>query len=298
MTTGLGIAPTAAGVGTDSLTLRKIQDALIDAGVITGLGVTATTGLTYQVAEGVAALTRGSADGVVLAYTPAVTVTAGAGPASGSRIDSVWIRQHDPNQGDADNLVEVGITAGTAATTPTAPALPTGALELARYLVPSGATSTSAGTSQGSVDYAIPYGGSLGTLYDNTNTFDGPGDITTKWYTEQLGQVTLPTDREVTLELSACISTTTQTDTAAGGWYAAFQVDGVDVVGSEFHLTRTHQTLYFSHTMTLSAGTHTVAIHNHMTWGDPPTYHYSASGDEAAHYVGRRFRVFDRGVAQ
>ena len=68
-----------------------------------------------------------------------------AAPASGSRYDRVWIRQRDAQaivSPDADTAAEVGVTTGVSGTSPTEPAIPTGAVELALLQVNAGATAT------------------------------------------------------------------------------------------------------------------------------------------------------------
>jgi hypothetical protein len=74
-----------------------------------------------------------------------------AAPTSGSRIDLLWARATDPTQGEATTTPSgetapravpvFGVTSGAAATTPTSPALPAGAVLIARVSTPSTATS-------------------------------------------------------------------------------------------------------------------------------------------------------------
>lgn len=296
MTTGLGIAPTAAGVGTDALTLRKIQDALLDPGVITGLVVTTTTALTYEIAEGVAAVSRGSADGVVLAYTPAVTVTTTAGPASGSRIDRVWIRQHDPNQGDADNAVEVGVTQGTAAASPAAPSIPAGAQEIARYLMPAGATATTSATRQGSVAYAIPYGGTLGLLIDYTDTDNGTAHKDTP-YTVLTQSFYTPTDRVVSAKIiTTCVSCNQDgtNGTTPASLYQELIVDGSRIVAWEQDLPiQIAGSRMFEWSFPVTAGTHTLKYTQKRGVGNAFKHYYSAG-----RWAGTRVQLLDEGVSQ
>jgi hypothetical protein len=83
--------------------------------------------------------------------------TIGAAPGSGSRIDLLWVRLTDTDSGEsatgsdgpggvARAVPVYGVTAGTAATTPVAPALPAGAVEIARVTTPSGAASIAGST--------------------------------------------------------------------------------------------------------------------------------------------------------
>lgn len=109
------------------------------------LGVTGTGSMTYSVAAGHFAASRGTSLGVYLACNDAAaTVSTGAAPGSGSRYDLIWIRQPDAEQGDADSVAVIGVTQGTSSGSPTKPygSVPAGALVLAESLVASGATST------------------------------------------------------------------------------------------------------------------------------------------------------------
>lgn len=71
-----------------------------------------------------------------------VTVTK---PGSNSWYVVVWAKHNDDDNGDANNLPEIGTTTGSAAASPSVPSIPAGATELARVLIPSTATSTQSG---------------------------------------------------------------------------------------------------------------------------------------------------------
>jgi hypothetical protein len=120
--------------------------------------VQGTSGWAYQVLGFHAVTSRGEADGVqvfgndgpVTVGTGGVGTTVPAAPGSGlQRIDIVWVMH--PSAGDnADTSSEpvFGVSSGTPASVPTAPTIPTGALELARNTMTSAATTTaSAGNS-------------------------------------------------------------------------------------------------------------------------------------------------------
>ncbi|QIK83116.1 hypothetical protein [Sanguibacter sp. HDW7] len=114
------------------------------AGVLSGLAVSGTGSWAYSVSAGYVVLSRSAADGAVLAGNDAAaTVTTSPAPASGSRIDLVWVKHSDVDAGDPTSEIALGVTEGTAAASPVAPTLPTGVFELARVTVAAGATSTS-----------------------------------------------------------------------------------------------------------------------------------------------------------
>jgi hypothetical protein len=110
-------------------------------------GTAATAPMTVSVAINHAVTRRSVADGPYLGPTTeaVATVTIGAAPGSNSRIDVVWTRQRDANSTvspDAATVAEVGVSAGTAAVSPTKPAIPIGAEELGTVTVAAGATAT------------------------------------------------------------------------------------------------------------------------------------------------------------
>lgn len=142
--------------GTAPIEVRK-SDALMftGTGVVPGSAsplVTGTSGWAYNVGKAGFVTSRGESDGAHffgndgVAATPAVPVAPGPGL---SRIDIIWVR-HPANgeNSDTDSRPVFGVTSGTAASTPIAPTIPTGATELARNTMSSGAISTaSAGNS-------------------------------------------------------------------------------------------------------------------------------------------------------
>ena len=118
-------------------------------GVLDGDGRTLVTALaTMNVAVAAAdfVTTKGTADGVAI-YTNdgTVNVAIAAAPASNSRIDVIWTRHQDSTTGDGASTPIFGVTAGAAAASPTKPAIPTGALELATLRVYSGTTAANGG---------------------------------------------------------------------------------------------------------------------------------------------------------
>lgn len=303
MTTALGIAPDSDGKGVDPLTHRQtIKAHWVNTGVITGLGVSGRSDLRYNVGAGVAVCSRGSADGYTEAYFQGGQTSAvSAGDPSNPRIDRVWVKANDPTQGDSDNQVVVGVTQGTASASPVAPSLPAGCVRLMDMRVPAGATSTQSAVKNGSVDYAIPYGASLGLLAENINTTDGYGDATVrKWYIENKVSFYVPTDRLVEMVYSCTFSND------GGDWISwgvgAFQLDGKDIAhsGTEWQASRGVWEDHEVHCIvSVSAGTHTAAVRNGLAshaGNGRPYFHYK--DNNGIGYKGRMLRVWDRGVAR
>jgi len=110
--------------------------------------VTATATMNVSVARFQGAAVR---DGgvILLANDGAANVLLDAAPGANSRIDVIFAKQNDASATvtvpDGDNTPVLGFVKGTASATPTKPALPIGALELATVLIPSGATATNSG---------------------------------------------------------------------------------------------------------------------------------------------------------
>ncbi|QAB18798.1 hypothetical protein Leucomu_13550 [Leucobacter muris] len=106
--------------------------------------VSPTASMAYLVRD-LRAVTMRTPGGVeFVANDGAVTVPTTAAPASNSRIDIVYMRARFTANADGSSTPEFGVRQGTPAVNPVDPSLPVGALELARFVVPAGVTSTQA----------------------------------------------------------------------------------------------------------------------------------------------------------
>lgn len=155
--------------GTAPIEVRK-SDALLfsGVGVLPGSAsplVTGTSGWTYAVGKAGFVTSRGESDGVHLFGNDGLVNvgTTGAGstvpvaPGAGlSRIDIIWVR-HPAAGENADTTSEpvFGVASGTAASSPVAPTIPTGALEIGRNTMTSAATSTA--STGNSITQSAPY---------------------------------------------------------------------------------------------------------------------------------------------
>lgn len=315
-TTALGIMQSGDGAGVDPLTHRRIiRGRWSNTGIITGLEVTGGSGLTYSVSAGNAVLSRSDSDGFTEAYweggaTPAVST----GDPSNPRVDTIWLKAHDTQQGDPDNRVHVGVTQGTPSSSPVAPPAPSGCLAVARMLVPAGATSTASAQQTSARDYAIPYGSTLGLLAYNQDTRNMFGSkVVGQTYVENSVSVTVPTDRLLELVYSA---TFTNADIDEGTWGGdsigaiswgvyAFMMDGKEIAhsGCEWQGSNNVWEDHEVHCLvTVSAGTHSFAVKNglfgHKRASDGPYFAYGATDKNPAGYKGRILQVWDRGVAR
>lgn len=110
------------------------------------VSTTATMNVSIATAGAEFATSKGKADGVAIFTNDGIaTVAISAAPVSNSRWTIVWVKHEDNTTGDAASLPIFGTTDGAAAASPTAPAIPTGALELARLQIFSGTTATNGG---------------------------------------------------------------------------------------------------------------------------------------------------------
>lgn len=204
-TRSIGARPDATR-GTTAVEVRKgFLWLFSQRGVLPGAAsplVTGTGGWAYSVGRAGLVTGRGDSDGVHLwSNDGAVSVGAGgvgttvaAAPGSGlSRIDIVYALH--PSAGEnADTTSEptIAVAVGTAASSPTAPSIPSGALELARNVMTAAATSTnSAGNSITQTAPMAQVGGATPFLLMERNTAatipHGSQTVVTTWTSSERG---------------------------------------------------------------------------------------------------------------
>lgn len=144
----LALSGLIASDGTSALAIR--QGVFYDGQGSVVVGNTDTGTMSYSVRAAVFALPLlgVTSSGAVVAVNDALfKATTTAAPGSNSRIDVIWVRQHavaSDGGPDANNIFEIAVTQGTAAASPSVPAIPTGAMALAQAVMTSGSTSTNA----------------------------------------------------------------------------------------------------------------------------------------------------------
>lgn len=310
MTTALGVAPDSDGSGVTPLTHRRTQMYQWEnTGVVGGLEVSPTTGLSYEVAAGMAITSRGDSDGYALAYSEGGTVETEAASSSNPRIDAIWIRSNDLSQGDETNEVELGVTQGSASSSPSVPSIPAGATLIETWRMPAGASSTEEGESVNEYDYAIPYGASMGLLASvNADATGWAGDL---WDMNeddfvtlaQTGQFYVPTDRniEVVYDFRAKLAVDDADFKTYGSVFIRYTLDGVadaaDYLGYDdegntvydeqllTHCWLRHQCIY---NLSVEKGYHYVGIQGKA----------NDDNDGRTNWCGmNRIYVYDRGVA-
>ena len=144
---GLWVPINTGNVGTTEVEARLADAALFESnngtdarsGLLTPATTTVVTGtanMGFNVASVEPVITRVAGEGVYRFSTTGVTnVPNVAAPTANSRIDVVYIKQNDQSKGDANNLAVAGVVNGVVAASPVAPAIPTGAHELARATI-------------------------------------------------------------------------------------------------------------------------------------------------------------------
>lgn len=144
-----GKAPLADGTGTTPADMQRIIGAqYMSSGVLPngGLTVEGTSGMAYKVAAGAAFMWTSSASRLgMLVPVDEVTVNTVPAPATGSRVDTIYV-----DGGGAVRVVQ-GVT------------IPSG-VAIARFTVPAGITATTAAQQSIDRDFAIATGASLGRL--------------------------------------------------------------------------------------------------------------------------------------
>lgn len=278
-------------IGTTAADLRKmIAYKWASTGIVGGLKVTGRSNLAYNVAAGMAICSKGASDGCTEAYwpggqTPAVSANSGSNP----RLDAIWVTSHDKTQGDADNLVTVGVTQGTPAATPEPPTIPADATLLALMQMPAGATKTSAASAYSVGAGAIPYGSSLGVLVDGVDKANR-SVLPASEYVYAQGTFTLPTRRQVDIKQTFTWRCTAGAD---GSAYTSVFVDGAQVSACEVRAEPSLATSqYLETSVVLEAGTHTVQgkIRRGVN-GDKVERYWSANG-----WAGQHMQVVDAGA--
>lgn len=153
----IGARPDATR-GTVSQETRRLLEALVTGpGVLPGADdplVEGTAGWAYVVHDAAWATRRAPNDGLHV-WGNAGDETVDESPATGAplpatapgsgleRIDIIWVRHLSTDGTDETSQAQIGVTAGIEAATAVAPAIPAGALEIARNTMTSEATNTS-----------------------------------------------------------------------------------------------------------------------------------------------------------
>lgn len=306
MSGAFGIAQNSAGNGLQARDLRKIiQGVYPNTGIIKGGTVKGNQNLTYRIEETVGVVSRGASDGASVFYLAASNTPAVAAGTALSRIDSIWVKAKDPELDGDVYGVDVGVTQGTPSQNPVRPSIDPTATRIIDMLVKPYTTNLATGaTVNGSYDYSIPYGASLGRLNASTDTRpEVAGDATVrKWFYELPTRFYVPTDRVVEFMWDGDVS---YAKANWGDWmsYATeFVLDGKRVEHSARE-TYCPANIWIHNTnrvvQTVAKGDHSLQIKVGIaakSGNGEPHFHYGESN--GLNYPGRTLQIWDRGVSR
>lgn len=147
--------------------------------------VTGKANMSYDVAPFEAAICRTRTKGTSYPTNDSVVnVTTTAAPGSNSRIDIIYFQQKEVSEGDASTAAVVGVVQGTAASSPSAPTLPDGAIELARAVVGAGITATTSAVITQTAPFTAASGGTV-VVRNATERDGGTPYVAASWLTGQ-----------------------------------------------------------------------------------------------------------------
>lgn len=285
MPVGFGVEPVknAQGVvtsGTTDADIRKIYGGLFSPGLVSGAAVTTSaSAMTYTVAAGVGAFKIANNE-TVLAPIPPVTVNAAA--ISGT--NHIVYAQQNIQSADGNN--EVVVKVGT-----TMPSVR--AVRLAQFTLPAGATNSSQGVRNANLDWAIPYGASLGVLaygeHTTTGTFTGETTIITKNFY-------VPTDRQIEYYVGTVVSAQNavgfdNSKYCEAGWRLYLDNSLIADFGSP-GLHQAWMWLTFTQTWPATPGNHTIRLTRRRITGPGTPMQQYGYGNA----IGCRLKVTDNGV--
>lgn len=322
----LGTPPDAQGNGVSAHAHRRIMRYhWANPGIVgqdpydLSLRVKGRSDLQYDVTRGMCVIPRDESwsEGFYEAYIDKTTVgPVSAGDATHPRIDVIWIRANDlvfsdrPEGPGSDghplpptNRIEVGVTQGTPAASPTEPAVPDRAWRLGAMLVPAGATSTASATQYGDIDYAMPYGAEMGIIARVAENKDLQASSNPPYKNPILNHTAyFPTDRNILLHAYICVSTPNKTPAGTTRGVAAvqFYVDGQKYTTRKVEYTEAWVTYELTASVQVSAGRHTFGIAMYNEQGGGYVTHYSNNDpdDRGNYYVGRVLVIKDEGLAR
>lgn len=322
----LGTPPDAQGNGVSAHAHRRIMRYhWANPGIVgqdpydLSLHVSGRTDLQYDVTRGLCVIPRDESwsEGFYEAYVDKTTVgPVSAGDPTHPRIDVIWIRANDlvfsdrPEGTGSDghplpptNRIEVGVTQGTPAASPTEPVVPDRAWRLGAMLVPAGATSTASATQYGDIDYAMPYGSEMGIIARVAENKDLQASSNPPYKNPILNHTAyFPTDRNILLHAYICVSTPKKTTAGTTRGVAAvqFYVDGQKYTTRKIEYTEAWVTYELTASVQVSAGRHTFGIAMYNEQGGGYVTHFSNNDpdDRGNLYVGRVLVIKDEGLAR
>lgn len=294
MATSWGILPDAQGNGTTHSDIQRIIAALfINAGIVDGCAVSTNSTMNYTVRAGAVVMNTGT-DQMILTPVPATTISTEPGPATGTRTDKVYVRQLMPETDNSSNVV-VAVTSG---------ALPANSIELARFVVPAGATSTDKLTNTLDRSFArmvtSPTGNLISVSDSNTAVHQGEA------YQWGQGRFTVPTDRNLDVRISSTVVRTSKDGAALNGSLRAalrhdLYIDNVKVKSAVQEFSGVFADTYqFETQEAVGAGSHTVHVISQRVYLQDGIYapndYWAVRTGGALKYHGSHVTVSDAGT--
>lgn len=264
------------------------------AGIIDGCDITTGSTMAYTISAGAVVLDTGH-DMAVKVPVAQQTIPTTPAPATGTRTDTIYVRQNFPTEANPDNSSFVGVTSGAA---------PSNTVVIDRRTVPAGATGTSATTSVHNRKFALPIGGSLGRQHLAIDT-GGTVFTPTSKVTRGAGTIYVPTDRDLEFNMISTVSMSDANGSTPDQYWNCsvlykFYVDGELVKSWERMISRIWDSQQFSFVYAMPEGQHSV----HYTvegryfpeWTGAAYRFWTVREGGTNKFSGDQFRVYDRGV--
>lgn len=286
--TGLGVERTTSGGTTPEDIQAIIAARYRNAGIVDGAEVHGTATMSYSITAGAVIIDTG-ADSAIEVPVAKQTIPTAAAPVTGSRVDTVYVKQNFPTADNPDNSVFVGVTSG---------ALPANSYVLNKFQINAGVTATSAAPSVHNRKYAVPISGNLGRQHWHVETNGAPR--TTGVFKRGAGKIFAPTDRDMELRLSSCVSASDAAGNSVDGTGTVlykFYVDDAVVASFERPYQRAWETKLYSFIMAFAEGEHTVhyTVESRFV-PSGQTGRWAVRHGGVDKFPGDDFRVYDKGV--
>lgn len=286
MATGFGVGQDRNGTGTSPEDIQRITSAeYIWPGIINKCGVSTTTAMSYKIEGGAAVIQVGPAAKVKVPIFEQTIPTAPA-PATGTRTDIIYVKQNFPAS-DGSNSVVLGV----------AQTLPANSLELDRFTIPAGATSTNQAQRIGNPIFTRAVGSQFGTLYsftDTDRTVRAPGYTGKKG----AGSFFLWTDSDLDITLTSTVANAAVNDDSGSILYKIF-VDNRLIRSIERGYGRIWDSKDYTTAITLPKGNHTIhyEVSTRYTPAGQPGRWRVIHREGAELFAGDILTVIHRGVA-
>ena len=293
-----GIAPDANKNGTTPEDIQRIIAAqYLNDGIIDGCQVSGTATMQYTVKAGAVVITTGT-DMAVLCPVPATTVPTVAAPPTGSRTDTIYVKQMFPTT-DGSSQAVVAVTSGAA---------PSNSVVLDKRVVNAKTTATTSTTSTYDKRYARQIGSSLGILSSAGDTDNTTVHHVSTNVKKGVQRFVVPTDRKIGLRMTTTMSRCKADGVPQQGVLpvvCAIEIYLDNQLIRTFHRQYTGyaaETVQFETSETVGAGAHTAHYVITPEWQHPDVYvpneYWRTRHGGTQKYHGSFLTVTDEGVSE